>query len=133
MITTTLVNSSALGSPVKVFTSSTTGAPIGSTSVGPPAVPGGQVNAITSMILCNNYTPVSLTNEDTGTCTVNVYLVKAGNAAGNSNIIISNLIIPASETVFLSEERIVLDAGDEIWISATVANRITLVVSTLPV
>jgi hypothetical protein len=76
---------------------------------------------------------VSLTNEDTGTCSVNVYLVKAGNAAGLSNIIVSSLIIPASETVFLSEERIVLDAGDEIWISATVANRITLVVSTLPV
>lgn len=133
MITNTLVNSSSLGSPVRVFTSSTTGAPIGSTSIGPPAVPAGQVNAITSMVLCNNFTPISLTNEDTGTCQVNVYLVKAGASAGLSNIIISQLIIPAGETVFLSEERVVLDAGDEIWVSATFANRITFTVSTLPV
>lgn len=133
MITNTLVNSSSLSSPVKVFTSSTTGAPIGSATVGPPPVPAGQVNAITSMILCNNFTPISLTNEDTGTVRVNVYLVKAGGAAGTGNIIISELIIPAGETVFLSEERIVLDAGDEIWISSTFANRVTFTVSTLPV
>lgn len=133
MITNTLVNSSSLSAPVKVFTSSTTGATIGSISVGPPAVPAGQVNAITAMILCNNYDPVSLTNEDTGTCTVNVYLVKAGGAPTSSTIIINQLIIPAGETVFLSEERIVLDSGDEIYVSATFANRITFTVSTLPV
>jgi len=133
MITSTLVNSSSLGTPVRVFVSSTTGAAIGSISAGPPPVPAGQVNAITSMILCNNFTPISLTNEDTGTCSVNVYLVKFGGSASTSNIIISSLIIPAGETVFLSEERVVLDAGDEIWISATAANRITFTVSTLPV
>lgn len=133
MITSTLVNSSSISVPVRVFVSSTTGALIGSTSVGPPLVPAGQVNAITCMVLCNNYSPVSLTNEDTGTCTVNVYLTKPSIAATSNNIIINSLIIPAGETVFLSEERIVLDAGDEIWVSTSVANRITFTVSTLPV
>ena len=85
MITSTLVNSSSLGTPVRVFVSSTTGAAIGSISAGPPPVPAGQVNAITSMILCNNFTPISLTNEDTGTCSVNVYLVKFGGSASTSD------------------------------------------------
>lgn len=133
MITSTLVNSASLGSPVKVFVSSTTGAVIGSTSIGPPLVPAGQVNAVTSMILCNTYSPASLTNEDTGTCTVNVYLVKSGGGATPTNLIVNELVIPAGETVFLSEERIVLDAGDEIQVSTTVANRIAVTVSTLPV
>jgi len=132
MITSTLVNSSSLGSPVKVFVSSTTGAVIGSTSL-VPLVPEGQVNAITSMMLCNIYSPASLTNEDTGTCQVNVYLVKSGGGATTTNMIINQLIIPAGETVFLSEERIVLDAGDEIQVSTSVANRIAVTVSTLPV
>lgn len=133
MITNTLVNSSSINVPVRVFVSSTTGAAIGSISIGPPLVPAGQVNAITCMVLCNNFTPISLTNEDTGTCSVSIYLVKSGGSASSSNIIVSNLIVPAGETVFLSEERIVLDSGDEIWVSSTVANRITFTVSTLPV
>jgi len=123
MITSKLVNSS--GTAVQMFVSSESGGAIST-----PGNPG-QDNAITCMILCNNYDPVDLTNEDEGSCEVSIYLKKVG--IGTLWLIVNKLIVPASETVFLSEERIILDAGDEIHVATSVADRIVFTVSTLPV
>ena len=109
----------------RVFVSSTTGAAIGGAVTG-------QVNAITTMALCNTGAP-TLTDETVNSVTVNVYLVKSGLSYGANNLIVSSLIIPAGETVFFSEERIVLDAGDEIWVTPTAGSLLAVTVSTLPV
>jgi hypothetical protein len=46
---------------------------------------------------------------------------------------VSSLTVPAGETVFFSDERIVLDAGDEIYIGASSSSLICATVSSLPV
>lgn len=126
MITSTLVTSTSTSVPVKVFTSTTTGA-----ALNPPSVVG-QKNALTTTILCNTGA-ATLSDETANAVQVSIYLVKYGHSYGTSSCIISNLVVPAGETVFLSEERIVLDEGDEIWVGTNVANLLAVTVSTLPV
>lgn len=123
--TITLVDSINVSVPVKVFTSSTTGAPIGGAVVG-------QTNAITTMAFCNTGA-TSLVDETDNQVIVNVYMVKNGRSYVNGNKIISELIVPAGETVFFAEERIVLDAGDEIWVGTSSANLLSVTISALAV
>jgi hypothetical protein len=128
MIKNTLVTG-GLTTPTKVYTSSTTGAPIAGAVTG-------QTNAITCIALCN-IGAVTLTNEVTNSVTVNIYFAPAGisyQASGPTcNLVVSNLTVPAGETVFFSDERIVLDAGDEIHIGASTTSLICATVSSLPV
>jgi hypothetical protein len=56
------------------------------------------------------------------------------------SLIVSKLTVPAGETVFLSEERVVLSDSDYVAVgyspstgAATVGNLLTVTVSTLPV
>jgi len=121
-----LVDSAGLSDPKLVFTSTTTGAPFN-----PPAVTG-QVNAVTTIVLCNTGTP-NLTNETVNSVSLNLYIVSAGESAVPANMVISNLIVPAGETVFLSEERIVLNPNDQIWVSTSLPGLLAVTVSTLPV
>jgi hypothetical protein len=121
----TLIPSTSVTNPTKIFTSSSTGAAIGGSVIS-------QINAITTIALCNTgaVTPTDIT---VNSVDVNIYLVKAGGSYGNNNLIVSNLTIPAGETVFLSEERIVLDGGDEIWIGTSTDELLAVTISTLPV
>jgi len=41
--------------------------------------------------------------------------------------------VPAGETVFFSDEKIILDGGDEVHVKADDANLVTVTVSSLPV
>ena len=123
--TISLVDSTSVTVPVKVFTSSTTGGPIGG------AVTGRQ-NAVTTIALCNTAAP-SAADETTNAVTVNIYVVRSGKTAGNGNLIVSNLTVPAGETVFFSEERLVLDSGDELWVGTSAAARLSVTVSALAV
>lgn len=122
---TQLNTTSAVDNPERVFTASTDGTPIGGAVVGVQ-------QAITTMIACNT-SAVDITDETSGEATINVYLVKSGNTADVDNIIVSNLTIPAGETVFFSDEKIILDAGDQIWFGCDVTGTITVTVSSLPV
>jgi hypothetical protein len=127
MITSATVTSTDVAVPVTVFTSSTTGAPIAGAVTG-------QTNAITTMIFCNTGT-VTVTDESVNTVNVSIYLVKNGDTAGSDNQIVSNLTIPAGETVFFSDEKIILDSGDTVQVGTNDAtgSLITATVSTLPV
>jgi len=107
------------------FTSTTTGDPIGGAVTG-------QENAITTMILCNTGTP-DIADESVNTVNVSVYLVKNGDTYGADNTIVSNLTVPAGETVFFSDEKIVLSAGDEVYVGTSAASLITFTVSVLAV
>ncbi len=129
MIKSTLVTATSVTVPDLVFTSSTTGAAIGGAVTG-------QTNAITTIALCNIAAP-TLTDETVNAVTVNIYFARAGvgyQSSGSScNLVVSNLNVPAGETVFFSDERIVLDSGDEIYVGTSAANRLCVTVSSLPV
>ena len=125
MITNTQLTGSDIAVPAKVFTASTTGAPIGGAVTG-------QRTAITTMVLCNTGTP-DLTDESVNTCAVNIHLVRNGDTAASNNLIVSNLTIPAGETVFFSDEKIVLDSADEVWIGTSQPSLITATISSLEV
>lgn len=129
MIKSTLVTASTITVPDLVFTSSSTGAPIGGAVTG-------QTSAVTCIALCNIAAP-STADETTNSVNCNIYFAKAGigaqNSGSNCNLIVSNLTVPAGETVFFNEERIILDSGDEIYVGTNAANRLCVTVSTLPV
>lgn len=125
MITNTLSTSTDVTVPVKVFTSTTTGAPIGGAVTG-------QRNAITTMALCNTGTP-DITDESVNTIVTTIHIVPSGDSPTAANTVVSRLTVPAGETVFFSDEKLVLDAGDEVWVSTSVANELAVTISTLPV
>jgi len=120
--TIALVNT---GAPRLVFTSTNTGFPVNRGGVE-------QVNAVTTIALCNTGTP-DLSDETVDSVTLSVYIVKKGRVALPGNKVVSNLIVPAGETVFFSEERIVLEGGDEIYVEVDVSDLLAVSVSTLPV
>lgn len=105
--------------------------------------------AITTMILCNTLNPTS-TEYENGII-VNIYLVTSRSGQDNSSVgagslIANGLYIPAGETVIFSDERIILDNNDLIYVSysmspehlalpmaSTQGNALTITISTLPV
>jgi hypothetical protein len=123
--TLSLIDSTSVTVPVKVFTSSTTGGPIAGGVTG-------QENAVTTIALCNTAAP-DPADETTNSVTVNIYVVRSGLSYGSGNLVVSNLVVPAGETVFFSEERIVLASGDAIWIGTSASARLAATVSTLAV
>lgn len=92
-------------------------------------------NAVTTIIVCNTATG-SLTSESSDSAVVNVYLVPNTQVAGDSTAIVKGLIIPAGETVFFSDEKMILGSGDSVQVQATTLNgsaALTITVSTLSV
>lgn len=113
MINSTIVTTGTITSPTLVFTSSLDGSPV---SVSNP----GQTSAVTTLALCNVLTP-NLTDETVNSTNVNIYFVSPdnGTAVGVESLIVSNLTVPAGETLFFSEERMVLGSGDQIWVGTS--------------
>lgn len=120
--TIALIDSTSVGNPVLVFTSSSTGGPIAGGVTG-------QQNAITTIAFCNTADPDPL-NENTDAVDVNIYI---GLSPLPGNLIVSNLTIPAGETVFFNEERIILESGNKIWVGTSVPGVLAVTVSSLPV
>ena len=91
-------------------------------------------NAITTIIICNTGA-ANLTDETVNSCTLTLNITSSApnNVSTDANTIIKDLIVPAGETVFFSEERIVLDNGNQIRANANQSNLISITVSTLPV
>lgn len=123
--TLSLIDSTSVTVPVKVFTSSTTGGPIAGGVVG-------RENAVTTIALCNTLAP-DAADETVNSVTVNIYVVRSGLSYGAGNLVVSSLVVPAGETVFFSEERMVLASGDQIWIGTSAASRLAVTVSVLAV
>jgi hypothetical protein len=123
--TLSLIDSTSVTVPVRVFTSSTTGGPIAGPVIG-------RENAVTTIALCNTAAPDPV-DETTNSVTVNIYVVRSGLSYGPGNLVVSSLVVPAGETVFFSEERIVLASGDQIWIGTSAASRLAATVSVLAV
>lgn len=125
MITQGRITTSTIASPTRIYTSSQNGGVIGGGNLG-------QTTAVTTIMLCNTGTP-DASDESVDLANINIYIVKNTESASVNNIVVNNLPVPAGETVFFSEERIILDSGDSIWVGADAANLITVTVSSLPV
>lgn len=114
-----------------VFTATEDGISAPSTPANP-----GQTRAITTMILCNTGTP-DITDESVDTAAVTIYMKDSGTAASAANMVVSKLTVPAGETVFFSDEKIILEgsgiSADEVVVQSDAANLITVTVSSLPV
>ena len=112
-----------------VFTSTTTGAPVGGTVTATNT-------AITNIIICNTGAG-SLTDENSQQAKVTINLCNKDVSldASDSNTIVKDLIVPAGETIFFSDERIVLTGDalgeDIIRVTSNAANLITVTVSAL--
>lgn len=81
-------------------------------------------NAITSIIVCNL---------NASTANLTLYAVPNGSSIGASTTMISALSIPSGETLSLDQEKLVLANGDAIYAISSLANALTIIVSTLPV
>jgi hypothetical protein len=136
MINSRLINVSTITAPGdagRVFTSTSTGARVGISGAT------GQTRAITTIVLCNVLTPDPAGDEAVNSCNVNIYVVSAdpapdfGSGIGSSTLLVSNLPVPAGETVFFAEERLVLEPGDAIFVGTSTANAICVTVSSLQV
>lgn len=88
--------------------------------------------AVTTIIACNTGAP-DPADETVNACELTLHIIPSGQVAGDSNTIVKSLTIPASETVFFSDEKVVLGLGDVIGARASTANLLTITISTLPV
>jgi hypothetical protein len=126
--TPSLIDSSSITDHKLVFTSTDNGR---ATNRGGT----GQVNAITTISLCNTAAP-NTSDETVNSVDVSIWIVPNGQIVDASNRIVSSLTIPAGETVFFNEERIILNAGDEIYVAASnssVTPKLSVIVSSIPV
>lgn len=134
--TISLIDSTSVTVPVTVFTSTNSGAPIGTAlDANHPDFPGnaaGQIMAVTNIVLCNTAAP-NISDETINAVSVNVYVVRAGKSAGSGNLLVSNLVVPAGETVFFSEEKMVLNPGDTIRIGTSASGILAVTVSALAI
>lgn len=89
-------------------------------------------NAITTIVVCNTGDS-NLTDETVNSCTLTMNFVPAGGTLGDESTVVKNLIIPATETVFFSDEKVILADGDLISVQASVADLLTVTVSSLVV
>jgi hypothetical protein len=90
------------------------------------------MTAVTTIAFCNTDAP-STADETTNSVIVNIYLVRSGKSFVPGNLIVNSLTVPAGETVFFNDERIILNSADEIWVGTSAAARLAVTVSTLPV
>lgn len=89
-------------------------------------------NAVTTIVACNTGVP-NLADETINAANLTLHLVASGSPASDTNTIVKNLTIPAGETVFFSDEKVILSNGDSIVAQASAAPLISITVSTLPV
>lgn len=79
-------------------------------------------NVVTSLYFCNT---------NTGTLTFNLYLVPAAQIAGHTNIVYYTVQIAASDTYVIDTEKIMLDNGDTIQATTTIAGLIVATISSM--
>jgi len=88
--------------------------------------------AITNILVCNNWTPNPLHEED-GISNFDLHVVKRNFAKSDENKIINTLQLPAGETFTFDSEKIILESGDRIIIVGDSPTNLSATVSWLEV
>ncbi len=82
-------------------------------------------SGVTTLMICNHHA--------SSNAVVNVWVVPDGTVAGNSNQILKNLTIVASDTFVMDMEKLVLSDGDSIIAQADVSDVVNAVISSMAV
>lgn len=93
-------------------------------------------NAVVTIMICNigNPDPTGVDESiNAATLTLNVTSAAPNNVSTDANTVVKNLLVPAGETVIFSDEKLVLENGNQIRATASVSNLICITVSTLTV
>lgn len=82
-------------------------------------------NAITSMIFCNTTTSL--------TANIDIYVVsdQSGYAPGPQTQILKAIPIPPEETFIMDSEKFILEDRDGVYVRSSVANAITVTISSV--
>ena len=74
---------------------------------------------------------LSLANYSTSNVTANVYVVPSGDAVGNLNISVANILITTTDTYqyYSGNEKLILANGDSIRVNASANSSIAAIVS----
>jgi hypothetical protein len=89
--------------------------------------------AVVCIIVCNTGAPDPLLIDETiNQSTLTLNLSTTGTSS-TTNTIVKNLMVPAGETVFFSDEKIILAGDNQIRATASAANLLSITVSALPV
>ena len=97
-------------------------------------------NAVVTIAICNTGAP-DLTDESVNLVYLDLFVIPSGDSpdvvgkvgAYTGNQVVSQLAVPAGETVFFSDEKVILDTGDYIVAKASDNDLISITVSTLAV
>jgi hypothetical protein len=95
-------------------------------------VPVGKRYAITTILVCNTWTPNPISEVD-GLTNFDMHFVKNGEPKSDTNMVIKTLQMPAGETFTFDSEKIILEEGDRIILSGDSPNNLSATVSYLEV
>jgi hypothetical protein len=84
--------------------------------------------AVTSLFFCN-LNNRNLLDDTAGREFINVHIVKSGATTTDTNKIIHELPIDASDTFTFNTERLILSSGDRIFASSTTNNIVSVTIS----
>jgi hypothetical protein len=105
---------------------------LGNTDTTLLTVPPGTRYAITTIMVCNTWTP-NPEHEEDGETNFDMHFVKNGDVKTNANMVIRNLILPAGETFTFDSEKVILDPGDRIVFLGESPTNLSAMVSFLEV
>jgi hypothetical protein len=92
-------------------------------------VPSNKTYAITSLMVCN-YSSVATEAYDSS---FSVHVIKSGDTKNNTNMILNNIPLAAQDSFTFSIEKIILNAGDSIVLTAADNDRLSATLSYLEV
>lgn len=92
-------------------------------------VPSNKTYAITTLVVCN-YSSVA---SDTYNSSFSVHIVKSGETKNNANMILNAIPLTAQDSFTFSIEKIILNAGDSIVLTAADNDRLSATLSYLEV
>ncbi len=101
----------------------------------PLYTPTGNLSTSVSNVYVSNgnsaITFLSLCNYSAGNVVANVFVVANGDSAGNTNIVLSNLLITAGDTYqfYAGGEKLLMSNGDSVQADANANNSITVITS----
>lgn len=107
-------------------------ASIGTTDTILLTVPSGKRYAITTIMVCNVYTP-NPSDPDEGETNFDMHFVKDGDPKSNINMVIRSLNMPAGETFTFDSEKVILEEGDKVILLSDSPANLSATVSYLEV
>lgn len=76
-------------------------------------VPANTRYAITTIMVCNVWTP-NPADPAEGQTSFDMHFVKSGDPRSNTNMVIKSLVLPAGETFTFDSEKVILETGDKV-------------------